>query len=520
MVTAQAQQQLYTHAAEPKAVQQRAKYREDDGASYSANIMFDRRVVRGNTYAARILPADVSLTDKKSTGTGKKRTTRQAPPRTPEPVDGRRHIDIQTDAYLEELTDTVPEVDNHTQTDAFLDRPPTPLFIPQKTGVDAVTQIENGDLFDFDFEVEPILEVLVGKVLEQGLMEVLEEEELAAMRAHQEHFEQIRNAELVATQRMEAAEKRKMEEKERRLAQERERADRERVVRQKVAASTFARGYLSGIVNTVFGRLQTTGFFYDPLLKEVEEAFMPWLKEQAVAYLEQGVVARQVVKRLVEDASAALATTRAEAAARAEAEAQAQAEWEAKQAALKAEAEAKELEEVKARATFILADLKPAVATEEQITAVRDELTAAAQAEADAAYEAAKAAASETARAEAEAKAADQAARLEELKAAKAEEAAAAAAAAAEAGEEAPAEPAEPEEVKLDEEMVDVEAEVAKAVEAVVKPEPKEVTDGDVLSAMLDKAVITKDAIVQALAIHALGEKAFTQDPLFAPPPQ
>ncbi len=59
------------------------------------------------------------------------------------------------------------------------------------TGVDAVTQIENGDLFDFDLEVEPILEVLVGKVLEQGLMEVLEEEELAAMAAHQAHFEQV-----------------------------------------------------------------------------------------------------------------------------------------------------------------------------------------------------------------------------------------------------------------------------------------------------------------------------------------
>jgi hypothetical protein len=38
-------------------------------------------------------------------------------------------------------------------------------------------------------------------------MEVMEEEELAAMRAHQEHFEQIRNAELVATQRMEAGER-------------------------------------------------------------------------------------------------------------------------------------------------------------------------------------------------------------------------------------------------------------------------------------------------------------------------
>jgi hypothetical protein len=34
--------------------------------------------------------------------------------------------------------------------------------------------------------VEPILEVVVGKTLEQALMEVLEEEELAAIRAHEQ----------------------------------------------------------------------------------------------------------------------------------------------------------------------------------------------------------------------------------------------------------------------------------------------------------------------------------------------
>lgn len=50
-------------------------------------------------------------------------------------------------------------------------------------------------------------------------MEVMEEEELSAMRAHQEHMEQVRNAELVATQRMETAEIRKQEEKDRRIAQ-------------------------------------------------------------------------------------------------------------------------------------------------------------------------------------------------------------------------------------------------------------------------------------------------------------
>ena len=36
----------------------------------------------------------------------------------------------------------------------------------------------------------------MGKTLEQGLMEVLEEEELANLRAHQDEYDQIRAAEL------------------------------------------------------------------------------------------------------------------------------------------------------------------------------------------------------------------------------------------------------------------------------------------------------------------------------------
>jgi len=51
--------------------------------------------------------------------------------------------------------------------------------------------------------------------------------------------------------------------------QERERKDRERVVRAKFAASAFARGYLNGIVKNVFQKLQDTGYFYDPVEKEV-----------------------------------------------------------------------------------------------------------------------------------------------------------------------------------------------------------------------------------------------------------
>jgi radial spoke head protein 3 len=303
--------------------------------------MFDRRVIRGNTYAAHPVPAAPPTERARS----KPRSApRRRIPGTPEPVEGRRHMDIQTEAYLEELADTVPEAEVMTQTDAFMDRPPTPLFIPMKIGVDVETQIENGDLFDFDFEVEPILEVLVGKTLEQGLMEVMEEEELAAMRAHQEHFEQIRNAELVATQRMEAAERRKAEERERRIAQEKQRIEREKATREKVAAQTFARGYTSGLLGNVFDKLYDSGFFYDPVQREIETDFVPWFEDQVVAECSSAAASRKCVDEIIKKAFTDAAAARAEAAANLqrevdEARARKAAEAEAKAAAAKAAAE-------------------------------------------------------------------------------------------------------------------------------------------------------------------------------------
>merc|ERR1719160_1743827 len=141
-------------------------------------------------------------------------------PGTPDATMGRKHMDIQTDSYLEELTERTVEFEAETQTDFLLDRPPSPLFMPAKVGVDIETQIEEGELFDFDREVEPVLEVLVGKTLEQSMMEVLEEEELESIRRHQEEFEQLRNAELLEVQRMEAAEQRRAEELARRMQQQ------------------------------------------------------------------------------------------------------------------------------------------------------------------------------------------------------------------------------------------------------------------------------------------------------------
>ena len=330
--------------------------------------MYDRRVIRGSTYAAQSLH---------STGPELKPTkrTRSKPPRTPEPVEGRRHMDIQTEQYLEELVDTVPESDVTTQTDAFMDRPPTPLFVPMKIGIDVQTQIEDGDLFDFDFEVEPILEVLVGKTLEQGLMEVMEEEELAAMRAHQEYFEQLRNAELVALQRMEAAEIRKMEEKMRRIAQEKERVEREKAMREKVAAQTFARGYLNGLMGNVFDRLYDSGFFYDPVQREVEQEFMPWFTDAVVDDCSNAAVTRRCVNDIIAKALTDMLTAKAEANENAKREVDAVANAKAARKAAEEEEEKQAEAERNALALRILTEIDPPLVTEEQIAEAKTALT-------------------------------------------------------------------------------------------------------------------------------------------------
>merc|ERR1712085_212926 len=186
-------------------------------------------------------------------------------------------MDSQTDTYLEELTERTAEFEAETQTDFLLDRPTTPLFIPGKSGVDNGTQIEENDLFDFEAECEPILEVLVGQTIEKAIRECGEEEELEAMRRHQAYYNQLREQELLEVQRIEGAERRKHEEMCRRKEQEKARKALDDAVLRKVLSRALARSYLSGLPQRCFEELEDAGIFRDNYLTAVEGDFMPWL---------------------------------------------------------------------------------------------------------------------------------------------------------------------------------------------------------------------------------------------------
>ena len=112
--------------------------------------------------------------------------------------------------YKEILTDKPPEREQGIATEFYLDRPPVPLFQPKMSAKEncKATQIYEGDdeLFNFNEEVEPMLNVLCSKTMEQARMEVLEETELQIIKSQNKEYEEILNAELIIAQRLEAAE--------------------------------------------------------------------------------------------------------------------------------------------------------------------------------------------------------------------------------------------------------------------------------------------------------------------------
>ncbi|XP_051710153.2 radial spoke head protein 3 homolog [Oryctolagus cuniculus] len=305
----------YTYTSRPRALPcQRRRYRDrllqpDEEPLPYGNIMYDRRVIRGNTYALQMGPPPGQpdpmemqrQQEVKRKALARKRAQEQLRPQTPEPVRGRKHVDVQTELYLEEIADRIIEVDMECQTDGFLDRPPTPLFIPAKSGTDVATQILQGELFDFDLEVKPMLEVLVGKTIEQALLEVMEEEELANLRAGQYTYEEIRNIELAEVQRLEEQERRHREEKERRKQQQWEIIHKHNETAQKISARAFAQRYLADLLPSVFGSLRDSGYFYDPIERDIELGFLPWVMNEVEKTMEYSMVGRTVLDMLIRE---------------------------------------------------------------------------------------------------------------------------------------------------------------------------------------------------------------------------
>jgi hypothetical protein len=177
--------------------------------------MFERRVVRGNTHGNYVLSKeDEYLYKLNSKASVKQPAVRRPVARSAaealQPQDleksgswtDKRTNKVSVACFTEKQlifeTDLPPCHDATTQTEFVI-----PKEIPDLTYIKEVkdreikeekkkhkeTQIYPDEPpFDFNYEAEPIVQVLMTRILEESRVEVLEEEELAAMKLRQQHL--------------------------------------------------------------------------------------------------------------------------------------------------------------------------------------------------------------------------------------------------------------------------------------------------------------------------------------------
>jgi len=306
----------YTFSSPNRPVTYKKKHRDgatkiQDGGSptHFSNVMWDRRVVRGSTIAQQ--SQQVSQVDppddykwqiearRRSLARRKSRDLTRI--RTPPPVEGRAHAQIQTEVILEELKEPVQEEEVSCQTDLFFDRPSSPLFVPANIGVDAQTQLCAGELFDFEVEVEPMLEVLVGRTVDQAMREVLEEEELSGIRRQQRKFQEIRLAQLAQHQRRAEIDRRIRREKEQIIQDFEDALLKQEDIQRKGSTVAFSRSYLSDLVPSI-DDICKDGKVLDPVQRDIEEDFLPWLMEKVDSELSKYGLPRKIIDGLVREA--------------------------------------------------------------------------------------------------------------------------------------------------------------------------------------------------------------------------
>ena len=259
--------QILSHAPENPPQIYRG-HRKKFGRTY-INILHDPRVVRGNTYAAFVIPSSLQMEFLRMKEEEEKRKKlMRIPKKLPRvALMSRNRRDERMQKEEEEERPESPilkpiEIKEKVEDQPYFfeDRPNTPKYIPLPKGKDEATQIIDGELFDFEMEVKPILEVLVGRSVIQAQYELIEEYERDEYLNHKKNYERKREFELNKLQRIEAKYIRQEEEKQRRFKQKEQRKINDIIMQKKLMANVFSKHFLKNLKGNTFRHLQERGF--------------------------------------------------------------------------------------------------------------------------------------------------------------------------------------------------------------------------------------------------------------------
>jgi hypothetical protein len=162
-----------------------------------------------------------------------------------------------------------------SQTPAELMPEPEVLVINDKTGIDASTQLDEGVLFDFDEEVDPIVERIVSQVLETAKIEAQQEMHMDRLRLVREEYEKKRQSELDRIRTLEQEEIRKNEERIARITQERAALSITKSALEKTKTVKFAKTLLGNVCQSALDSLTSEGLFRPQLYGDIVNDFIP-----------------------------------------------------------------------------------------------------------------------------------------------------------------------------------------------------------------------------------------------------
>lgn len=271
--------------------------------------MNDPRVIRGIT---TVVPPPLTSVKGASAGTGKVKTdfnkTSNDKSKNQTNNQGSYIFESKTfcndefdmSSYLMESDQHPPTRPADTQTDDFQYRPPTPEYIPRKTGIDTCTQIDNtNELFSFDDEVVPMLEIIMKKTIEQALFEVNAEEEMRALGECMLRYEEAALREKEWMRGKETDTLNLVIKKEKDIVKALERESNALHTATKVAGLQAIRQLMGGIIEDLSTELFSTGDWTDPLEMIIDDEVSALVQRSAVL-LESFKAAEEIAHELLQ----------------------------------------------------------------------------------------------------------------------------------------------------------------------------------------------------------------------------
>lgn len=164
----------------------------------------------------------------------------------------------------------------------FLQRPPTPRYVPNRIGVDAETEIQEGELIDYDLELDMTLETMIRRTLEQAMVEVTHEEELADLKEQQARLRVIREREEEAIKKLEEENRKRSIEVAKRLSS------------SKPTAAQLLQDHISDLLPAVLEELEPLKDVENR--NELEEQLRPWLAQEVAEEIGQMIDSRDLLE--------------------------------------------------------------------------------------------------------------------------------------------------------------------------------------------------------------------------------